>query len=107
MTNRFLSCIEKIHNYFDRNKTPDVDTEKQILYRSIKLTEEVGELNNRLFLYLWKGQKEKLEKFEKKYVDEEFADVIIAVYLLAKSCNVDVDHSINKKMKILEERFGV
>jgi NTP pyrophosphatase (non-canonical NTP hydrolase) len=99
---------EKV-NQLDANKRPKyrlyTEAEKEILTKTIKLNEEVGELCNDVLSVLKLQRKSKLEKFEKRNFYEEFADVIITTMQLANSAGVDVDRAINDKIKKIESRY--
>lgn len=79
--------------------------EKEILTKTVKLNEEVGELCNDILSVLKLQRKSKLEKFEKRNFYEEFADVIITTIQLANSAGVDIERAINDKMKKIEKRY--
>ena len=80
-------------------------TEKEILTRTVKLNEEVGELCNDILSVLKLQRKSKLEKFEKRNFYEEFADVIITTMQLANTAGVNIERAINDKMKKIEKRY--
>lgn len=81
-------------------------TEKEILTKTIKLNEEVGELCNDILSVLKLQRRSKLEKFDKRNFYEEFADVIITAIQLANSANVDIERAINDKLKKIEHRYN-
>ncbi len=81
-------------------------TEKEILTKTVKLNEEVGELCNDILSILQLQRKSKLEKFEKRNMYEEFADVIITTIQLANTAGVDIERALNDKLKKIEERYG-
>lgn len=81
-------------------------TEKEILTKTIKLNEEVGELCNDILSILKLQRKSKLDKFDKRNIYEEFADVIITAIQLANSANVDIERAINDKLKKIEARYN-
>lgn len=72
--------------------------EKDILMKTVKLQEEVGELANDILSVLSLQRKSKLEHFNKQNLYEEFADVIIGTMALANSMRVDVDRAIRGKL---------
>jgi NTP pyrophosphatase (non-canonical NTP hydrolase) len=78
--------------------------EKDILTRTVKLSEEVGELSNDILSVLSLQRKAKLKEFEKKNMYEEFADVILSAILLANSVGVDVERAVRNKLKKIIER---
>lgn len=79
--------------------------EKEILTKTIKLNEEVGELCNDTLSVLKLQRKSKLERFDKRNFYEEFADVIITTIQLANAAGVDLERAINDKLNKIEERY--
>lgn len=79
--------------------------EREILTKTVKLNEEVGELCNDILAVLKLQRKSKLEKFEKKNFYEEFADVLITVVSLANVAGVDIERAIGDKIKKIEKRY--
>jgi len=79
--------------------------EREILTKTVKLNEEVGELCNDILSVLKLQRKSKLEKFEKRNFYEEFADVLITVISLANTAGVDIERAVNDKVKKIEERY--
>lgn len=80
-------------------------TEKEILTKTVKLNEEVGELCNDILSILKLQRKAKLEKFNKTNVYQEFADVIITTIQLASAAGVDVERAVSDKLRTIEERY--
>ncbi len=78
--------------------------EKEILTRTVKLNEEVGELCNDILAILRLQRRSKLEKFDKRNMYEEFADVIMTTLQLATAAKVDIERAITDKLKKIEER---
>ena len=79
--------------------------EQDILAKTVKLNEEVGELCNDILAVLKLQRKSKLEKFDKRNFYEEFGDVIISTIQLANAAGVDIQRAVNDKMKKIEERY--
>jgi len=79
--------------------------EKDILARTVKLQEEVGELANDILSILSLQRKSKLAEFEKTNMYEEFADVILSVIMLANSVGVDMERAINHKYQKLINNY--
>jgi NTP pyrophosphatase (non-canonical NTP hydrolase) len=93
-----------------QQKTPpryklSTPVEREILAQTVKLNEEVGELCNDILSILKMQRKSKLEKFDKRNMYEEFADVIITTMILATTAGVDVERAISDKLKKIEERY--
>lgn len=80
-------------------------TERERLYsRTIKLIEEVGELCNEILVSQKDQRKEKL-KDNIKELEEEFADVIITTALLALTTGIDIEKSLEEKIRKIEQRY--
>lgn len=73
--------------------------EKDILLKTVKLSEEVGELSNDILSVLSLQRKSKLDAFDKTNLYEEFADVVLGVFALANTMRVDMDRAVNDKLK--------
>ena len=81
------------------------DQEKRILARTVKLTEELGELCDEVLAYNSLQRKQKLDNHDKENLPEEFADVIIIALLLAKAMNVDIEKALEKKVEKINKRY--
>ncbi len=80
--------------------------EKEILTKTVKLNEEVGELCNDILGILKLQRKAKMKSFDKRNIYQEFADVIITTIQLAQTAGVDIERAINDKLKKIEERYN-
>src|SRR3989344_1976222 len=79
--------------------------EKEILTKTVKLNEEVGELCNDILSILKLQRRAKLQNFDKRNMYEEFADVIITAMQLAIAAGVDVERAVGDKLKKIEGRY--
>lgn len=79
--------------------------EQEVLSRTVKLNEEVGELCNDILSILKLQRKAKLESFDKKNIYQEFADVILTTIQLANAAGVDVERAIDDKLKKVEQKY--
>ena len=77
---------------------------ERVLARTVKLTEELGELCNEVLAFNGDQGKEKLDKHNKNNLPNEFADVIITTLLLAKTMNIDIQEALKQKIKSINER---
>ena len=78
--------------------------EKDVLMKTVKLQEEVGELANDILAALSLQRKSKLEQFKVRNLYGEFADVILATLGLANAMGVKAELAISNKLKkILKE----
>ena len=81
------------------------DQEKRILARTVKLTEELGELCDEILAHNSIQRKQKLDNHNKDNLSEEFADVIITTLLLAKAMNVDIEKALERKIEKVSKRY--
>ncbi len=79
--------------------------EKDILFKTVKLSEEVGELSNDILSVLSLQRKSKLDRFNKTNLYEEFADVVLSVVKLANALRVDLERAIRDKTKKIEDDY--
>ena len=98
-----LDFIESEHERL-RNKYQNLDKQKEILARCVKLSEEVGELSNEVLSLNSFQRYVKLEKHGPEKVEEEIADVIITTLLLAKSMGVNVEKSLQERIENVKAR---
>ncbi len=80
------------------------DQEKRILARTVKLSEELGELCEEVLSHSSIQRKEKLDGRDDKNLQEEFADVIFTTLLLAKAMNVNIEAAMEKKIEKVNNR---
>lgn len=99
-----LKFIE-IENKRLRTYYPNIDEDKIILARTVKLTEELGELCSEVLAHKSLQRKQKLENHDKENLQEEFADVIITALVLAKAMNVDIEKALENKIKKINKRY--
>lgn len=83
--------FNKHYNYSDK--------QKEILARTVKVAEELGELCSDILSFNSLQLKRKLDKFDKENLPDEFADVIIVTLLLAKSMDIDIRKALEDKME--------
>ncbi|MBN2881109.1 hypothetical protein JXM83_03580 [Candidatus Woesearchaeota archaeon] len=83
-----------------------VDTFREKLYgRAVKLNEEVGELCSEVLSFTKDQRIEKLNKSSKESLEEEIADVIISVLVIAKTMDVDVQEALKNKIEKIKNRL--
>ena len=81
------------------------DKEKRILARTVKISEEVGELCNEVLAFNFLQRKEKLNNHTKENLSEEFADVLFTTLLLARSMDIDIEKAMKMKMDKINKRY--
>lgn len=92
---------ERLKKYFGSYP----DQEKRILARTVKLTEELGELCEEVLSHNSMQRKQKLGCHDKEKLPEEFADVIITTLLLAKAMNMDIEKALENKIEKINKRY--
>lgn len=94
---------DKLHNYFINTGEPI--SQKEMAYgRMVKTTEEVGELSDAVLDYFGRQRSDKDHNADNLAL--EIADVIIAVSILAKAFNVNVENALHTKMTKIKKRIG-
>jgi len=92
---------ERLKRYYS-----GLEQEKVVLARTVKLTEELGELCQEVLAHCSLQRRQKLESCNKEKMSEEFADVLITTLLLAKSVDIDVERALEKKIQKINKRLG-
>ena len=104
-----IKALQERVNALNSKTTPHyklyTQEEKEILTKTVKLNEEVGELCNDILSILKLQRKSKLDKFDKRHIYQEFADVVITTMQLAGVAHVDMERAISDKLKIIENRY--
>lgn len=98
MNTKDLSDFIDLHHEWLRKHYDCPDKQKEILARTVKLSEEVGELCEQILSFNSLQLKRKLDNFKKENLDDEFADVIVTTLLLAKSADVDIRKAVENKI---------
>ena len=82
-----------------------VKTEQELIYADgLKLSEEIGELNEQLLGKFHYQRKDKSDRFSDEKLGLEIADVILSAAMLADSLNFDLEELLKQKMTILREK---
>ncbi len=81
------------------------DQEKRILARTVKLSEEVGELCDEVLSFNAMQRKDKQKDYDGKNLPNEIADVLIVTLLLAKAMNVDIEKALENKIEKINKRY--
>ena len=77
-----------------------------VLSRLAKITEEVGELSEAVLVSWWNQRDDKVKDYTEEQLSDEFADVIITTFLLAKAMDVDMWKALENKIKNIEKKFS-
>lgn len=104
-TKAFREFIDAQDQFF-RDMNTEVTDKEHVLYRTIKIGEEYGELCDAILSTDGNQRRNKLSEFKGGDLEAEFADVIITTFLLAKAMNVDVYHALEKKIEKIKTKHN-
>ncbi len=96
--------VKEITSQTQPDYSIDSKQDQEILAKTVKLSEEVGELCNDVLGILKLQRQSKLDHFDKDNIYQEFADVIISLMSLASSAGVDLERAITDKLEKIEKR---
>ena len=81
------------------------DKNQRVFARTMKIVEELGELSDEILTSMNLQRDSKIAKFSRENLEDEFADVLASLILLANEVDIDVESVIKKKIKFTRERF--
>lgn len=100
----FQKFIADQHAFFRMVKK---QTKKERIFaRTIKLGEEYGELCDQVLASVGDQRKTKLVKGKTHDLEDEFADVLIVTFMLAKAMDVDIMQALDAKIKKIKARHN-
>lgn len=106
--------IEELQKFIDEQdamfralREDDFHEREHMFARTIKLGEEYGELCDEVLASIGGQRKDKMIGHESTDLQDEFADVIICTFMLAKAMNVDILQALDHKIpKIRKKQNG-
>ncbi len=87
-------------------KTASQTERERILTRTVKIAEEFGELCDEVLASLGDQRAGKMGKRSAEGLADEFADVVITTFLLAKSMDVDIMEALGRKIEKIREKHN-
>jgi NTP pyrophosphatase (non-canonical NTP hydrolase) len=102
---KFKKFIKEQHKFFRTNEK-EISSREHILFRTIKVGEEYGELCDAVLEKVGTQRKSKAKKYETDTLESEFADVIITTFLLAEALDVDIMLAAEKKIKKIKAKYN-
>lgn len=81
-----------------------LDRERFALVQTVKLGEEVGELQAEVLGALRYCREDKADGFTSETLAGELADVLVCTLLLAETFQVDLDKALTEKIAFLRDR---
>lgn len=88
-------------------KWPLHNQDHRTFARTMKIVEELGELSDEILTSMNLQRDSKIQKFSRLNIEDEFADVLGSLVLLAIELDVDVVDVMKRKIKLTRERFGM
>ena len=99
---QFQNFIDKQDAFF--RKIHKLTPRERTLSRTVKVSEEFGELCDEVLSSFGDQRKSKMAGKTKETLESEFADVVITVFMLAKSMDIDIPKALAEKIpKILSK----
>jgi len=92
--------------FFRSVKDQTLTERERILACTVKISEEFGELCDEVLSSLGDQRKGKMENHDPDGLSDEFADVIITTFLLAKLMNVDIPKALSKKIEKIKVKHN-
>lgn len=102
----FQKFIDEQDELFRTTKTLNYTERERILARTVKLSEELGELSDEVLAALGDQRTGKMGEHNAEGLADEFADVVIVAFLLAKSMDVNVMEALGCKVKKIREKHN-
>lgn len=87
------------------NRTNDTDRER-ILSRTVKISEEFGELCDEVLASMGDQRSGKMDNRTKESLGDEFADVVITTFLLAKAMDIDIPEALGRKTEKIKMKHN-
>lgn len=97
--------VKKEDGRLNKNFPNLANREKRVLARTVKLSEEVGELAAEVLTYHNWQRPSKLINRQEPNLAHEFADVIITTMLIAEELGVDIELALIDKIKKIDKRY--
>lgn len=110
MTDKTMTLVQLVNEYRDisaflNGRWPLKDNQQYIFARIMKLVEELGELSDEILTSMNLARDSKIAKFSRENMEDEFADVLASLILLAIELDIDVEKVIKRKITFTRDRF--
>ncbi|MCR4276154.1 MAG: hypothetical protein NUV90_02090 [Candidatus Parcubacteria bacterium] len=102
----FQKFINEQDALFRTTKQLGYSERERILARTVKLSEELGELSDEVLAALGDQRTGKMDERSVEGLADEFADVVIVTFLLAKSMDVDVMQALGRKVEKIKAKHN-
>jgi NTP pyrophosphatase (non-canonical NTP hydrolase) len=105
LTVRELVAEYKEISAFLNERWPMENSDQRVFARTMKMVEELGELADEILTSMNLQRNSKIAAFSRTNVEDEFADVLASLILLANELDIDVEEVIQRKIKFTRKRF--
>jgi NTP pyrophosphatase (non-canonical NTP hydrolase) len=110
-TNQETSLEQLVEDYRDIHlmlnaQWPLESPYERLSARMLKLTEELGELSNEVLTKMGLQRQSKIDAFKEVHLEDELADVMGSLILLAIELDIDVAKVMERKVAFTLERLG-
>lgn len=96
--------VDEQDAFFRERRKGDFSDREHVFARTIKLGEEFGELCDQVLASIGGQRQDKLAAQEADSLKNEFADVLITTFMLAKTMDVDIMEALDHKVHKIRER---
>lgn len=105
MTISELVARYKKISLFLNEKWPLQNDQQRVFARTMKIVEELGELSDEILTSMNLQRNTKIANFSHQNIEDEFADVMGSMILLAIELDINVAEVMNRKINFTRERF--
>jgi NTP pyrophosphatase (non-canonical NTP hydrolase) len=105
-----MTLVQLVNEYheiaaFLNGRWPLKGQQQYVFARIMKLVEELGELSDEILTSMNLARDSKIAKFSHENMEDEFADVLASLILLAIELDIDVEKVIKRKIAFTRDRF--
>lgn len=102
LTNQYQQIADFLNTHW-----PLKSKDQRTFARTMKVVEELGELADELLTSMNLARESKIAKFSQQNVEDEFADVMGSLVLLAIELEIDVEKVMKRKIAYTKDRFKI
>ena len=85
---------------------PEKNHDKRVFTRTMKIVEELGELSDAILSDMKLQRDSKVQSFQKKHLEDEFADVLGSLILLGIELDIDLTRVMKRKIAFTKKRLS-
>jgi NTP pyrophosphatase (non-canonical NTP hydrolase) len=102
----FLDFVDYHDDFLQKSKVASTTDREKILSRTVKVSEEFGELCDEILSSMGGQRESKTLGKDADSLSEEFADTVITVFLLGKSLGIDIPLALSKKIEKIKSKHN-